>query len=909
MAEHTIAQAYVQILPTTKGIKNNLIDALGDPAEESGKSAGSRMGQGLASGLKIATAGLAAATTAVVSFGKSSVDAGMNFDSAMSQVAATMGLTVSEMTAEVGHADTAYGEFSGNLRDFAQFLGANTAFSATEAAEALNYMALAGYDVQESMDMLPNVLSLAAAGGFDLARASDMITDAQTAFGISAERTTQMVDEMAKAASTGNTSVEQLGDAFLVVGGLAQDLNGGMITLADGTQQPVDGLQELEIALTAMANAGVKGSEAGTHMRNMLLKLASPTSDGIMQFEKLGVSVFDAEGNMRSLKDIFGDLSVALGGLTQEEKLQAISDIFNTRDVAAAEALLSAVGEDWDNIGASILDAHGAAAQMAATQLDNLAGDVTLFQSALEGAKIAISDSLTPTLREFVQYGTTAVSELGTAFKEDGLQGALEALGPIIDQGIQLIFQALPNVLEAAVALLDALVTGLITNLPKLVPAAVELIQTLVQNIVQNLPQLLDAAIEIITALADGIIEVLPELIPAIVEIIITIVDKLTDPDTLVKLIDAALQIIVAIAEGLIKALPKLIEKVPEIIKNLGQAIIQEAPQLLSAAVQLVTTLATGLIQSVGKIMEAGKQLAENAKKGWQNITEKAAEWGSELGKKISTGIKGKIGELQTAASDAAHRAKESITQKWQDAQTLGSNLLDKIRSGIGDRMSSFNDTVTKIGEGLKTYLERTGDQTPSLGRNILSALANGMSEGIPGIYDLYKRVVDSIVDSLRNVITSARSWGSDLLQNFINGLVEKWNSFVGTLRNMAQTVRDYLGFSEPKLGPLSNFHTYAPDMVDLFTKGIRDSEGELRDQIARSFDFGGQIAPPAARSEFISVPRTMAGFDGMSSNTQRQQQAVMMVDRTVFARLIYSLYNEEAQRVGVRLTGAGGVA
>ena len=301
---------------------------LGD-AKGKAERGGIGIGGVLGTAGKIAGAAIAASTTAMVAFGGSSVSAGADFDKAMSQVQATMLKTSEEMENDVGSVDTAYGHFSGNLREFAQFLGQNTAFSATQAAEALNYMALAGYKTQESLDMLPNVLSLAAAGNFDLARASDMVTDAQTAFGIDAERTTQMVDEMAKTASVTNTNVEQLGDAFLVVGGLAQDLNGGFITLADGTKKPVDGVNELEIALGAMASAGVKGSEAGTHMRNMLLKLSSPTDDGIAAFQKLGTTIFDTEGNMRSLKDIFSDMSKGMENLTQQEKLQAISDIFN----------------------------------------------------------------------------------------------------------------------------------------------------------------------------------------------------------------------------------------------------------------------------------------------------------------------------------------------------------------------------------------------------------------------------------------------------------------------------------------------------------------------------------------------------------------------------------------------------
>lgn len=471
--DYTVGKAYLNVIPR---IAPNATSALTGSATAMGatfgkgytSAASSALGPGLAK-MKGLIAGVLSVKL-VADFTKACIDAGMNFDTAMSQVAATMGTTMEGLRTQTGEVDTAFGHFEGTLEDFAMYMGKNTAFSATEAAEALNYMALAGYDAQESMDMLPNVLSLAAAGSMDLAKASDMVTDTQTAFNISAERTTQMVDEMAKAASTGNTSVEQLGDAFLVVGGLAQELNGGMVTLKDGTTQSVDGVQELEIALTAMANAGVKGNEAGTHMRNMLLKLSSPTDAGVAAFESLGVSVFDASGKMRSLSDIFGDLSVAMENLTQEEKIQAISDIFNTRDIASAEALLQAVGQDWDEIGEAILDADGAAAQMAETQLDNLEGDVTLFNSALEGLQITLFHGVSPALRGLVQAATEGIGALEALFSGDSafsqglaetwapavqaLQAAMQAAWPSIQAAGEAIVGALGSIVEFAVSML-----------------------------------------------------------------------------------------------------------------------------------------------------------------------------------------------------------------------------------------------------------------------------------------------------------------------------------------------------------------------------------------------------------------------------------------------------------------------
>ena len=537
---------------------------------------------GFTSALSIAGKAISVATKAITDFASSSVKTGMAFDKSMSQVAATLGKNVDEVQ---------------DLREFAQKMGSETAFSASQSADALNYMALAGYDAEKSMKMLPNVLNLAAAGTMDLARASDMVTDTQTAFGITIERTTQMVDEMAKAASTGNTSVSQLGDAFLVVGGLAQELNGGIVSLSDGTTASVDGIQELEIALTGMANAGIKGSEAGTHMRNMLLKLSSPSDAGAKQMEALGVSVFDATGKMRSLSDIFGDLSVRLGTLTQQEKIQAISDLFNARDIASAEALLSAVEQDWDKIGESILHASdngGAASQMAKTQLDNLAGDVTYFRSALEGIQIALSDKLTPTLRKFVQFGTSGLSKLTTAFKEKGLKGAMDVVGETISDFALMIVDRAPDFFEAVTTVLSSIRQGLIDNLPAILDVAVTLIKQLIQDLGTTIPQLMEGLPMLIKALADSIdwedlfntivdvieiiadtlIDVLPILTEALLVLLDKIVAFLLKPEVLTKLVELTAKIIIAVSTALMAAAPKLLVGIGEIVETIIDYII-----------------------------------------------------------------------------------------------------------------------------------------------------------------------------------------------------------------------------------------------------------------------------------------------------------------------------------------------
>lgn len=771
---------------------------------------GGAIGNGLKTAAKVGAAAIGAATTATVAFATSSVKAGADFDKSMSQVAATMGLTVDEMANQVGTVDLAWGTFSGNLREYAQEMGRNTAFSATEAADALNYMALAGYDAETSMQMLPNVLNLAAAGSMELARASDMVTDTQTAFGISLERTSQMVDEMAKASSTGNTSVEQLGDAFLVVGGLAQELNGGMVTLKDGTTQSVDGIQELEIALTAMANAGIKGGEAGTHMRNMLLKLSSPTEDGVKAFTALGVSVFDSEGKMRSLKDIMGDLSGAMGNLTQEEKLQAISDIFNTRDTAAAEALLSAVGEDWDKIGEAILNADGAAQKMADTQLDNLAGDVTLFKSALEGAQIAVSDGLTPSIRKFVQFGTDGLSRLTSAFKEGGISGAMSEFGNILAEGINMITAMLPEAIDAGMQLLGAVGQGILDNLPAILDAATQVVTMLGQGLMQALPALMEGAVQIIAALGTYLIENAPSMIGAITELLLQMVTMLTEnvpqlvegaialvtglANALIEnaslLIPAILELVVGIATALIENLPTLVQAIIEINMALVQAIIDNAPLFWDAFVQIFTAV-------VALITEYGGQFLEAMKTALTNLI---ADVGAGLSEMLNTFVLW-LSQLPTQMAYYAGYAIGTFIKFVQELPTKISQI--------------FTDVMNKVAAFGRNFVNKATEMAKTFFNNIVN-----------GIQELPSRMVQfgqDLVNAIKDLPAKFAEIGSNIVQGIWNGISSGWSWLTGKVSDLAnsllQGAKDALGIHSP-----SKEFEYVGRMIDEgFARGLEN--------------------------------------------------------------------------------------
>lgn len=330
---------------------------------------------------------------------KAATDAGMAFEASMSQVAATMGTTVDQIS---------------ELSDIAKQMGANTQFTATQAGDALNYLALAGYDAEKQIAALPVVLNLAAAGGMELARASDMVTDSMAALGIEMSELESYSDQMAKTAQKSNTNVTQLGEAILTVGGTAKALKNGTV--------------ELNTALGILADNGIKASEGGTQLRNLLMNLTAPTTKAADQLTALGVSVYDANGNIRGLNDIFGDLDASLSTLTDQQRMQALSDIFDTRTLKSAQALLANYGERWDELSGYIANADGACEDMAKTMNDNLKGDVIILNSALEGLGITASEAFNGAFRTAVQTASEEISKLNDSMSEGELQESLQRI-------------------------------------------------------------------------------------------------------------------------------------------------------------------------------------------------------------------------------------------------------------------------------------------------------------------------------------------------------------------------------------------------------------------------------------------------------------------------------------------------
>lgn len=386
--------------------------------------------EAIISGIKVIADGIKRAAD-------SAVDVGTSFEAAMSEVAATMGMTAEEINA--GSQDYT------RLADAAKACGAATKFSASEAAEALNYLALAGYDVDKSVATLPKVLDLAAAGGLDLAYASDLVTDSMAALGMETSELDNYIDEMAKTSQKSNTNVAQLGEATLVCAG----------TVSLTGQK----LETMNAELGVLANNGIKGSEGGTHLRNVLLSLSAPTDNAAEAIEKLGLRIYDSNGSMRDLNNIMADMDWMLGSMSQDEKTRIISKIFNKTDIAAVNALLKGTGAEYDNLHDQINNCAGAAANMAETMNNNLKGDVVILQSALEGLEIASYEIFDDTMRKSVQAATDAVGRLTKSIERGNLGVSLNkmarSLGEFSEKALDVGEDALPVVIDGLTWVLD----------------------------------------------------------------------------------------------------------------------------------------------------------------------------------------------------------------------------------------------------------------------------------------------------------------------------------------------------------------------------------------------------------------------------------------------------------------------
>lgn len=427
----------------------------------------SRLEKVAGTGLKAATVAITGTTAALGGVSVVAIKTGSEFEAQMSRVQAISGAT---------------GENFEKLREQAIQLGADTSFSASSAAEGMENLAAAGFEVNEITDAMPGLLNLAAASGEDLAVSSDIAASAIRGFGLEAKDAAHVADVLAENANKTNSGVADTGEAMKYVAPLAR---------AAGIR-----FEETAAAIGVMANAGIKGSQAGTTLRGAISRLSKPTDDMLVAMEDLGISFYDSEGKMKSLSDQVGMLRKSMKGMTDEQKNNYLITLYGQE---ALSGMLALINEGEDSLSAltkSYEKCDGSAQKAAETMQDNLAGAMEQLGGSAETLGIVFYDSVSGNLKSAAESATDSINEITEAFQEGGLDAAIEAAGDEFADLASDVADHAPEMVDAAVDFIDSFGKGIKKNKKKLVKAAGDMAETMAGGLAKLLPDELEEPVE-----------------------------------------------------------------------------------------------------------------------------------------------------------------------------------------------------------------------------------------------------------------------------------------------------------------------------------------------------------------------------------------------------------------------------
>lgn len=766
-------------------------------------------------------------TAAVTGLGTASVTTAANFESSMSQVQATMGITKDSMSTLDGQSVNTMDALS----NLAKEMGASTAFSATECAEALNYLALAGYSTQEMADTLPTVLNLAAAGGIDLASASDMVTDAMSALGMETAEADTMVDQMAKTASTTNTSVAQLGEGILTIGATAKSIKGGTA--------------ELNTALGILANNGIKGAEGGTHLRNIILSLQNPTDKAAAQMEALGVSVYDSEGNMRSMNDILGDLNTSMEGMTSEDKANIISTIFNKTDLSSVNALLANTGSTWDSLQSSIENSAGAAQQMADTQLDNLQGQLTLLKSALEGLAISFGQLLMPALKSIVgavQKVVDWLNSLDEGTKKVIVTVALVAgaLGPVlivvgkVISAVGTIMTIVPkiagviNTVKTAFMALNA--TMLANPIVLIVAAIVALIAIFVVlwNKCEGFRNFWKGLWEGIKNIVSTVVEALKGFFTGVIDFV-----KNNWQGLLLMLVNpfaGAFKLLYDNCEGFRNFINGILEKIKTALTNAWTAITTGIQTAWNAISSFFTTIWEGIKTIFSTVLEAIKTAITTYINAYKTVittvfnaikTVVTTVWNA-----IKTAIDTVLNAIKTAMTTAWNAIKTTVTTVVNAIKTVITTVWNAIKTAITTVMNTIKSTISSIWNGIKSTISGIVNGIKSTVSTVFNNMLSAIRNTVGKIASSIKSGFQTAISFITSLPSQALQWGKDMIMGIVNGIKSCINAVGDAVKSVADKIKSFLHFSVPDEGPLTDYESWMPDFMEGLAKGIEKSKG-----------------------------------------------------------------------------------
>lgn len=646
-------ELFVTLAIKDTAYKQGLKDAEGNASSSTSKIGGAFKTVG-----KAAKTAMAAGSAAAVAFTKTSIDSGMNFDTAMSQVAATMGTTVDKI---------------GNVEAKAEEMGRTTKYTATEAAEGMNILAQAGLSADEQISGIGTVLNLASAGAMSLEESASYTAGAVKGFGDSMGNASYYADLMAKGATLANTNVRGLGEAF-----------SGSAATAKNYGQAAD---SVTLSLLRLAEQNVTGSEASTALNRAMADLYTPTDDASKALDQLKVSAYKTNGEAKDFNDLVDELNGSLQGMTAEQKNNALATIFTTQGLQAFNKMTASSDATVQKFWKGIQDSSGSAAQQAATQLDNLKGDITLLSSATEGLELGFYNTFSGAIRGAIKGVTSEVSGLAEAMESGGISGALSKLA---QDAINFSGQ-LPGLTKIGGDLINGLISSVTQNSGSITTAVSQLLNNLASTISTGLNVFTSVGVNLLTAIASGMTQGIPTFLGQALPMLAQFTESLRSNAG--KLINAGLTLIQNIAQGLINSIPVLIAYVPTIITNLAGIINDNAPKILATGVTIITNLAIGLVRAI-------PLLIANLPKIITAIVSvfTAFNWFS-LGKNIVTGIIKGVKNLPSLLKTAAKNAVNGFKGAFR-----GNGILSAVKGAFTKIPSAVKSIFTKAVSLVKSF-------------------------------------------------------------------------------------------------------------------------------------------------------------------------------------------------------------
>ena len=772
-------------------------------------------------------------TLPLVGIGTAAVATTAKFDSSMSNLQAISGATGTEIE---------------SLRDKAKEMGAKTKFSASEAADAFTYMAMAGWKTGDMLDGIEGIMNLAAASGEDLASTSDIVTDALTAFGLSASDSGHFADVLAAASNNANTNVSMLGESFKYVAPVAGSLGYSV--------------EDVSVALGLMANSGIKASQAGTSLRSSLTRMLKPTKTMTTYMSNLGIindgvvtAMVNTDGSMKPLSETMTILRDKFKGLTEAEQAEYAAAIFGQESMAGMLAIINASDEDFDKLTESINNAGGTAQNMADTQLDNLSGQLTILKSTLESIAISIGEILMPYVRDFVS-GLQSVAEWLNNASDSQKRFAVTvaaiaaAIGPILliggkIAGVIANFMKLGSIISGlfaeggAFAGAGAAIAGLAGPIAIAIAAIVGLVVAWKTNFghiheytsdaVESIKGIFESLKNIITGVASGAMSILRSAwesdflgIQEIVSFFGTTFENVFEQilDTIATALEIINQLLQGDFQGAFETFTSFLrgtwERIQEIFSSFGAAISEIWNQIWTAVSDFFKSIWDSIVQWVQEKITQIIQfftvtLPEGITAGIQflsQVPEMVAEFMAQLPEKIGYYIGLALGKMAAWAVQMAEKAKETGTKVIQAIVQFFTQLPGKIANFCSQAWSQFTSWASNMWNKAK-----------ETGQNVLNGVVQFLQQ-LPG---KIASVVSSALSSFQTFVTGlpqkAKQGATEAKNAVVNGL----QALPGMMLSIgSQAVAGLWNGIKGALGTLkNNITSFCQGVVDGFKAGF----------------------------------------------------------------------------------------